>query len=174
MKKRDILISLAIIAMAVMILFYYLQGKGKIKIDAGGAAAKLHLSGGLFGQTTINSEAEFTKVNVQPHRPKRLILLMKQDGNTWQIDSRGPWGKLSTIRVNNNETTALKLGPPFLIKPRVKEINSRVLIDFAIIGQAGEQYQNVISKNNRSVSAPKVKITDEAGNVLASGRFEYG
>jgi len=32
----------------------------------------------------------------------------------------------------------------------------------------------VVTKNNQGVPAPKVKIVDEAGTVLASGNFEYG
>ncbi len=177
MKKRDIWISVAIIAAAVLLLYSYSQGKsqkGQIKIDAGGAAAKLQLAGGLFDKATISSGAEPTKVSARAHRPQHLSLSMKQGGDTWQIDSRGPWGKLSKISVNNNDTTVLKLGPPFLIKPGVRKSGSNVSIDFAIIGQASEQYQSVIRKNNRSVPAPKAKIIDETGNVLASGKFEYG
>jgi len=177
MKKRDIWISVAIIATAVLLLYSYSQGKGQkgqIKIDAGGAAAKLQLAGGLFSKATINSGAEPTKVSARAHRPEQLSLSMKQGGNTWRIDSRGPWGKLSKISVNNNDTTVLKLGPPFLIKPGIRKRGLNVSVDFAIIGQASEQYQSVIRKNNRSVPAPKAKIIDETGNVLASGKFEYG
>ena len=174
MKKRYIWISVAIIAAAVLLLYSYSQETGQIKIDAGGAAAKLQLAGGLFSKATISSGAEPTKVSVRAHRPVQLSLSMKQGGDTWQIDSRGPWGKLSKISVNNNDTTVLKLGPPFLIKPGVRKSGSNVSIDFAIIGQASEQYQSVIRKNNRSVPAPKAKIIDETGNVIASGKFEYG
>jgi hypothetical protein len=49
-----------------------------------------------------------------------------------------------------------------------------IWISVDIIGQASEQYQNVPGKNHRSVPAPKIKIADETGNVLASGKFEYG
>jgi hypothetical protein len=176
MKKRDIWISVAIIAAAVLILMLFSgsSGKGQIKIDAGDAVAELQLAGGLFSKATINSGAEPAKVTAQAHRPQQLSLSIKQGGDTWQIESSGPWGKLSTISVNNNETTVLKLGPPFLIKPGVRKSGSNVSIDFAIIGQASEQYQNVVRKNNRTVPAPKATIIDEAGNVLASGRFEYG
>ncbi len=177
MKKRYIWISVAIIAAAVLLLFSYSQDKGQkgqIKIDAGGAAAKLQLAGGLFSKATINSGAEPTTVSARVHRPTQLGLSMKQGGDTWRIDSSGPWGKLSKISVNDNDTTALKLGPPFLIKPEVHKSGSNVSIDFAIIGQASEQYQNVPRKNNRSVPVPKIKIVDETGNVLASGKFEYG
>jgi len=174
MKKRDIWISVAIIAAAVLLLYSYLQGTGQIKIDAGGAAATLQLRSGWLGKATISSGAEPATVSGRVHRPQRLSLSMKQGSDTWQIDSRGPWGDLSTIRVTNNNTTALKLGPPFLIKPKVRKSGSSISIDFAIIGQASEQYQSVARKNNRAVPAPKAKIIDETGNVLASGKFEYG
>lgn len=174
MKKRDIWISVAIIAAAVLLLYSYSQGKGQIKIDAAGAVATLQLRSGWLGKATISSGAEPATVSGRVHRPQRLSLSMKQDSDTWQIDSRGPWGDLSTIRVTNNNTTALKLGPPFLIEPKVRKSGSSISIDFAIIGQASEQYQSVIRKNNRAVPAPKAKIIDETGNVLASGKFEYG
>jgi len=174
MKKRDIWISVAIIAAAVLLLYSYSQGQGRIKIDAGGAAVTLQLRSGWLGKATISSGAEPATVRGRVHKPRRLSLSMKQDSNTWQIDSRGPWGKLSKIKVSNNDTTVLKLGPPFLIKPKVRKSGSSISIDFAIIGQASEQYQNFARKNNRSVHEAKAKIIDEAGNVLASGKFEYG
>ncbi len=175
MKKRDVWISVAIIAAAlILMLFSGSSGKGQIKIDAGVAIAELQLSGGLFSKATITSGAEPAAVSARVHRPAKLSLSMKQGSDTWQINSTGPWGKLSTISVNNNETTVLKLGPPFLIKTGVRKSGSNVSVDFAIIGRASEQYQNVVRKNNRTVPAPKAEIIDEAGNVLASGRFEYG
>ncbi len=177
MKKRDIWISIAIIAVAVLLLYSYSQGKsqkGQIKIDAGGAAAKLQLAGGLFSKATINSGAEPTKVSARAHTPEQLSLSMLPGGDMWQIDSRGPWGKLSTIKVRNNNTRVLKLGPPFLIKPKARKSGSNISIDFAIIGQASERYQNFARKNNRAVTASKIEIIDETGNVLAKGKFEYG
>lgn len=174
MKKRDIWISVAIIASAVLLLYFYSQETGQIKIDAASAVATLQLRTVWFGKATISSRAEPTKVSARAHRPEWLKMSMQQGGDTWQIESRGPWGDLSTIRVKNNDTTVLKLGPPFLIKPKVRKSGSRVSIDFAIIGQASEHYRNSIMRNNRRVPAPKLKIVDEAGNVLASGKFEYG
>ena len=169
MKKRDIWISVAIIAAAFLLLYSYSQGKGQIKIDAGGAIATLQLRSGWLSKATIRSETEATPVNARVHKPKHLSISMQQGSDTWRLDSRGPWGKLSIIKVSNNSTTVLKLGPPFLIKPKVRKSGSRVSIDFAIIGKAGEHY-----RNSRRSSAPKLKIVDEAGNVLASGKFEYG
>ena len=174
MKKRDIWISVAIIAAAILLLFLYSQGKGHIKIDAGGAVAELELAGGLFNTVTISSQAEPAKINIRTYRPKSLSISMQQGSDNWQINGTGPWGKLSKIRVTNNNTTALRLGPPFLIKPQVRKSGSSVSVNFTIIGEASEQYQNFARKNNRWVPAAKTKIIDEAGNVLASGIFEYG
>ncbi len=174
MKKRNILISIAIIAAAVLVLCFYSRGKGRIAIVAGGANATLQLRSGLFTKTTVINGTDPYPVKARVHRPVQLSLSMKQDSNTWQLDSRGPWGDLSTIKVTNNNTTVLKLGPPFLIKPKVRKSGSNVSIDFAVIGQASEQYRNSIMQNNRRVPAPKLKIVDEVGNVLASGKFAYG
>ena len=174
MKKRDIWISVAIIAAAILLLFISSQRKGLIQFDAGNAVATMRLSNSWLGKTTISSEVQPCKVSARMHRPQWLNLLMQQDGDTWQLESRGPWGELSTIRVKNNETTVLKLGPPFQIKSKVLFTGTKVSIDFNIIGRAGEHYYNSIMKNNKRAPAPRVKIIDQDGSVLASGKFEYG
>ncbi|MDT8300048.1 MAG: hypothetical protein RQ760_01100 [Sedimentisphaerales bacterium] len=174
MKKRDIWISVAIIAAAVLLLFLSLQRKGLIQIEAGDAVVALRLNSGWLGNATISSGARPGKVSARIHRPQWMKLSMQQGGDKWQLESRGPWGDLSTIRVKNNDTTTLKLGPPFQIKTKTLFTGSKVSIDFNIIGKAGEYYSNVITQNNKRASAPGVKIIDEAGNVLASGKFEYG
>ncbi len=175
MKKRDIWISIAIVASAVLLLFLSSQKKGMIQIDAGGAVTTLQLSNSWLGNATINSADQPSKVSARLHRPQWLKLSMQQGkSDKWGLESRGPWGQLSTIRVKNNDTTVLQLGPPFQIKTKALFTGSKVSIDFNIIGKAGEHYRNVITQNNRRTSAPGVKIIDEAGSVLATGKFEYG
>ena len=172
MKKRDIWISVAIIAAACLAFCFYSQQKGYIKID--GSGAELQLGSGLLSTTKITSGPKPVTLRARAYRPKRLSISMKENGDTWRIDSRGPWGNLSRVKVKNDETTLLKLGPPLLIKPKVSQRSSLVSVDFSIIGQAGEHYGNSIMKNNRRVSAPKLKIVDETGEVVASGKFAYG
>ena len=174
MKKRDIWISIAIVASAVLLLFLSSQKKGMIQIDAGGAVTTMRLSNSWLGNATINSAAQPSKVSARLHRPQWLKVSLQQGSDTWRLESRGPWGDLSTIRVKNNDTTVLQLGPPFQIKTKALFTGSKVSIDFNIIGKAGEHYRNVITQNNRRTSAPGVKIIDEAGSVLATGKFEYG
>ena len=174
MKKRDIWISVAIVAAAVVLLLISLQRKGQIKIDAGGAVANMQVSNNWLGNATISSAAPPGKVSARLHRPRWLKLSMQQDGDTWRLESRGPWGDLSKIGVKSNDTTVLKLGPPFQIKPKVRFTGTKVSIDFNIIGSAGEHYRNVIMQNDKRAPAPGVKIIDQDGSVLATGKFAYG
>jgi hypothetical protein len=174
MKKRDIWISVAIIAVAILLLFSFSRAKGQIKINTNGAVTTLWLGNSWLGKTKITSTDKPCEVSARLHRPELLKISMQQGGDTWRLESRGPWGELSRILVKNNDTTVLKLGPPFRIKPRIQRTGSRVSMDFAITGQAGEHYGNVIMLNNKRAPAPKVKIIDEAGSVLASGKFAYG
>jgi hypothetical protein len=174
MKKKDIWISLAIIACSGLSVLYYTQRKGCVGIDAGRADAVLQLKSIGFINTTINSCAKPSAIPARIYRPKSLSLSMKQNGNTWRISSLGPWGDISKIKVRNNEATALKIGPPFLIKPKVRKNGALFYIDFDIIGRAGEHYANLITKNNRTVTGAKIKILDETGNILESGKFKYG
>lgn len=174
MKKKDKLISLAIIAASGLALLYYSQRKGYVGINAGGANALLHLRSGRLTSARIASSDEPAAITARIYGPELLRLSMGQGGHTWRIESRGPWGNLSKIKIRNNEATALRLGPPFLIKPQVKKSGSIHSIGYAIIGKAGEQYHNFITKNNRVVTGAKVKIVDEAGKVLKSGSFKYG
>jgi len=174
MKKKDISISLAIIAASGLTLLFYVQRKGFVGIDAGGANAILQLNSSWLVHTTITSGGEPAEISARIYRPQFLSLSMGQDGHTWRIESRGPWADLSKIKVRNNEATAIRLGPPFLIKPEVKKNGYILSIDYAIIGQAGEHYENFITKNDRAVTGAKIKIVDETGNVLESGSFKYG
>ena len=172
MKKKGIWISLAIVITVVCLIAIYLGSlpKGQIKIDTPGAEMQLR---GRFGTKTISSTSPVT-IGAGLYRTQYLQIKTKKDGDTWQIESPGPWGTFEQIEVKENQTTTLKLGPPFVIKPNVNRSGSQVSIGFAITGQAGEQYKNAITKNDESVSPPKAKIIDEAGTVLASGNFAYG
>lgn len=174
MKKKDIWISLAIIAAAGLTVLLYSQRKGCVGIDAGGADAVLRLRNSWLSRVTITSGAEPAEIGARIYRPQRLRLSMGQDGHTWRIESRGPWAELSKMKVRNKEAITIRLGPPFRIKSQVHKNRSVVSIGYTIIGRAGEQYQNFITKDSRVVTGAKIKIIDEAGKVLESGKFKYG
>ncbi|MHC4459810.1 MAG: hypothetical protein ACYS6W_06100 [Planctomycetota bacterium] len=172
MKRRDIWISIAIIIAAFLAFYFYSRQKGQIKIDTKGV--DMQLRSGWFSKIRVTSGAEPVTVNARVYRPRSISIATKQNGETWRLNSSGPWGKLAKIRVNNNKTTALQLGPPFTIKPRVNQRGTFASVGFSIIGQAGEDYGTMVVKNGRRLPAPGVKVVDEAGKVLASGKFAYG
>lgn len=174
MKIRDISISIVVIAVSVLLLYSYFQGKGAIDVRAGGADVDLNLSCGLFGKATIHSGTSPAEIRARIHRPKSLRLSMQQDGDTWQFESTGPWGEMSTVKVRNGDTAVLELGPPFTIKPVVRGARPQIFMDLKIYGRTGEQYRNVIMRNGKRIASPKLEIVDEKGNVLTTGRFEYG
>jgi len=174
MKKTDIWISVGIIAAALAALYFYTQRKGYIKIDASGASASLQLRSGWLSKATINSDSEPVVVPARACRPEQLRITKKENGSTWQLFTSGPWGNLAQIRLKNRQTTLVRLGPPFLIKPTIQRSSSDVSIGLSIIGQAGEQYGIRVTKDGNQLAAPAVKIVDESGKVLAAGKFAYG
>jgi hypothetical protein len=174
MKKRDIWISIGIISIAVLGFYVYSRQTGYMEVDAGGADATLRLRSGWSNSLLIESESDPVAVRARIYKPQRLSVSMGQDGNTWLLYSNGPWGKLSTIKVKNRQTMLVRLGPPFLIKPTVQRNPSSVSVGLSIIGQAGEQYGARLTKDGKDLPAPAVNIIDEAGKVLAAGKFAYG
>lgn len=174
MKKRDMWISIAVVAAAVLPMFLYSRGQGRIDVDAGGAAAELNLRHSFFKTRVIRAAAEPAVAKAGVYRLKRLSLSMGQDGRTWRVQSNGPWANLPRIRVKNSETTILKLGPPLVIKPTIRRDSVSVHIEFEIFGQAGERYEKFALRDNSIVRKAGVKIVDEKGNILQAGKFRYG
>jgi len=173
MKKRDIRLTIIIIAVSLGIFYlYYFTNSlvnGSVEIDAGGADAELHVVSSFFSKARLTSGAGPVSINKRILKPKNLIISKTQDGRTYKISSSGPWGNLSWIKLKNNETVKLRLGQPLLIKPSISKINNTVTIGFSIAGQAGEIYDIP-----RREPVPKITIIDEQGNTLASGNFAYG
>ncbi len=174
MKKKDILLSLAIIGAAVLTLWVCLRTKGHVRIDAGGADAELQVQNGWFARATIASGVGTPEVGARVYNARHLSISTKQNGQTWRIECLGPWGNLSRIKVKNNETTELRLGPPFVVKPQVSRSGSVLSIGYSVIGQGGEHYRSFATKDGRAVPGAKIGIVDEAGNVLETGQFSYG
>jgi len=170
--KKWVLIIIAFTALVIGVLFSFPVREGYIKIDSEGV--EMQLDGGWFCKPKISSGTE-QRVSARVYRPRYLSIKKKQNEKTWELRSSGLRGKLGKIKVKKEETTVLKLGSPFLVKANVRKGNGRiVLIDYSIIGQAGEHYSPGVTKNTKRLPAPRFEIVDETGKVLASGKFEYG
>jgi hypothetical protein len=172
MKKAAIFILIVLVAAVAVVVYYVTRGHGYVKIDTPGV--EMHLSGGWFTRTTVRSGGNPARVRATLYRPVRMTISAGENGNTWRLYSRGPWGKLRGIVVDKDETKHIELGPPFVVTTGVHRRQTNVLVGFSMVGRAGEHYQTVVTKNGRTLPAPKLKILDEAGNVLTAGKFEYG
>jgi hypothetical protein len=112
------------------------------------------------------------------------VQLAKTDaaGTTWKLRGSGS-GKLESFEVRKGETLAMKLGPPLVTKIEATPAGEgTVSIGMALEGQAGERYAPGAAaagaagaaKTGAVQSPPELKILDQAGKVLATGKFEFG
>ncbi len=89
-------------------------------------------------------------------------------GVTWGLDPSG--GALVSTEPNGP-----KAGPPILVKTDVQKVAEREMsIGLVLEGQAGEQYRPVVKKNGTPLAAPRLKIVNEAGQVVGEDSFRYG
>jgi len=145
-------------------------------LDCGGADVSLvlvsemgmHALGGGDGKWLL-PEGEYIT---------RSLTLSKRDraGEKWTLSDLSAFGTLSRVTVRRGETATLKVGPPLTLK--VKAVSggpNQVLVNPCIEGAAGERYSVGLEKvGGARLPAPKVKIFDESGKVLAEGNSEYG
>jgi hypothetical protein len=100
--------------------------------------------------------------------PSSSVSRTDANGVAWTLDQAG--GALLSTEPN-----APKAGPPILVKTDVQKVGEReVSIGLLLEGQAGEQYRPVVKKNGTAIATPRLRIVNEAGQVLVQGDFQYG
>jgi hypothetical protein len=68
-----------------------------------------------------------------------------------------------------------KPGAPIFVKTDVQQIGEReVSIGLILEGQASEQYRPPVKKNGSPLPVPRVRIVNEAGQVIGQESFQYG
>lgn len=104
-------------------------------------------------------------------RPESAGPLYRTDesGNAWLLDvTAGPV-------LTSADPNGPKAGPPIVVKTDVHRVNDReASIGLILAGQAGERYRPVVRKNSSAVPAPKLRIVNEAGQVILDDSFRYG
>ncbi len=173
--KKIIVIPFIIVILIGLLIFYYSQQTGYVKLETPGITVGLR---GLHSVFWKNLQIGPSTNPVKTHVGKYLALLgnLASDagGDKWQVSFYGAQDPSSRIIVNKGQTTILKFGPPLFLKTEVKPTGRQVSIGLSITGNSGEHYNPGVTKNGKVLEAPKLQIIDEAGNVLASGKFEYG
>jgi len=173
--KKIIVIPLIIVVLIGIIIFYYSQQSGYVKLETPGVTVGLRGLHGVFWKNLhIGPSTDPVKTHVGEYLAMSGNLASNAGGDNWQISFYGAQNPSSRITVSKSQTTALKFGPPLYLKSELKPTGRQVSIGLSITGQSGERYNPRITKNGKALEAPKLKIMDEAGNVLASGKFEYG
>ena len=161
--------------MVGLIVFYYSQQNGCVKLATSGVIVNLHGLHGVFWKNLqIGPSTDPVKIHVGQYTPLLGSLTANAGGDKWQTSFYEAQNASSIITVTKGQTTILKFGPPLNIKTEVESMGRQVSIDLSITGQSGERYNPQLMKNGSALEAPKIQIIDEAGNVLASGNFEYG
>ena len=173
--KKIIVIPLIVVVLIGLILFYYSQQTGYVKLETPGVTVNLRGLHGVFWKNLqLGPSTDPVKIHVGQYLALFGNLVMNAGGDKWVASFDGAQDVSSRITITNGRTTTLKFGPPLNVKTKVESAGRQVLIGLSITGQSGERYNPQFMKNGSGLDAPRLKIMDEAGNVLASGKFEYG
>jgi hypothetical protein len=105
-----------------------------------------------------------------------LFSLSKTDaeGAKWTLKCLD-LGPLAKFEVRGSETTAVKVGPPLVLKVEAGAPEAgQVALKLVLAGKGGETYSVGVQKAGVRPKLPKVKVLDSAGKVLAEGNSNYG
>jgi len=144
MKRNDLLRAVGLAVLLVILLVLFLRNSNSVPRSKSGISTPAGGSSTSVSRTDAN-------------------------GVAWTLDQAGGGSLLST------EPNGPKAGPPILVKTDVQRVGEReVSIGLLLEGQAGEQYKPAVKKNGTTISAPRLRIVSETGQVLAQGDFQYG
>lgn len=106
-----------------------------------------------------------------PHRKKSglsPLSITDENGDKWVLDVvRGQ-------PLSRFKDSSIKPGPPLLVRTDTRIKGYTVSIFLVVEGQAGELYVGGVKKNGELEPAPKLKIVNTSGKLLAAGKFKYG
>jgi hypothetical protein len=176
MRRRDILILAGIVVfVAAVALASGHRGKGTIVVESQGG--EIILKDGWFGSTVVTSKLGSVPAQAGIYHPSRASIRFAKEGQDqwWLLSSAGgPWGKLSTVRVDKGQTTSLRFGPPITLHADIRRSGRMISVGLVLIGQSGEQWSPRVVTSGGMAPPPKVAIVDESGKTLAEGQFTFG
>jgi hypothetical protein len=143
-------------------------------LDAGTDSAEIHLLSDTGTHHLTGSDGKW-KLPEGRYVSRQIVLNARDGEDAWRLSAYGDTGKLSDFRIGPDEVLDLAVGSPLTLSTEVSAAgSSQAYISLVLSGRAGEEYSPGATKNGQMVEAPTYKIFDEAGELLASGRFEYG
>ena len=81
--------------------------------------------------------------------------------------------EMPPVEVRPGETTELKFGPPFKLVFKVYHQPGQESFSMNVVGSQGGAVTSIILGGRRPPK-PEITITDQKGEVVAQGNFEYG
>lgn len=159
-------------------LVYNDQGVVKIQGDEAGRATLPVGSWKLLKYTIDQSEtAAAAPSDATPSMLQALsqaVLGGRPNQPRITLVAAGATDKYPAVIVREGETTELPFGAPFTPKVSGEIVQGGSLsLGLELIGTGGEVCQNLVVNSGRP-PAPTFTITDPAGEVVATGNFEYG
>ena len=92
----------------------------------------------------------------------------------WRAVASGDWRQPPLV-VRADETAVAPDGAPLVASLTASKRSRSYQFGFKIEGKGGETYSaRSVTRDGKSVPEPRVQIQDESGEVVATGKFEYG
>jgi len=112
--------------------------------------------------------AQSGKIRVAGQPRPGSLRVVDQDGVSWLLEmTSGP-------RLASADSNEPKAGPPVIVKTDVQRVSQdEVSIGLVLEGQGGERFRPA-QKNGMTVATPKLRIVNEAGQVIADDSFQFG
>jgi hypothetical protein len=98
----------------------------------------------------------------------RSLNQVDAEGNQWSLTLRGGQTLARLQQRGKNP------GPPLKVGVTVQRQAERAYIGLVVTGQAGEQYVGGARRNGKTLPPPTFEIFTRSGEIVGSGRFEYG
>jgi hypothetical protein len=148
---------------------------GRLAVEPADATLQLKLWSDAADQYVSRSAGPWDLPAGTYQTLEALVILQDSNGDSWTFSTLRDLGALSLFRIRPGETTPLRIGPPFVVKADVRQVDSgTVSISPILAGCAGEQYQADFKRNWRRAPERMFKIVDEKGAVLVTDKFQYG
>jgi hypothetical protein len=102
------------------------------------------------------------------HSAARSLIQVDSEGNTWSLTLRGGQSMATP------EQRGKAPGPPLKVGADIQRQGENAYIGLVVTGQAGERYLGGARYNGTMKAPPHFQILTKSGEIVGSGRFEYG
>ena len=127
------------------------------------------------GRFTLTGGTEKVGIPVGEYRLSACTFAAKdENGATWEIIGNGETSR-TVLKISPGETAAVPFGPPLTASISASKQGGSYSLGINITGKGGETYQvSEFRQSGRRAAPPRFEVHNDAGEVIARGRFQYG